>query len=57
MKINFLTSFKRITSKGGYIAEIDGLRFLAILPVVLMHANTNYNSTFNEDLQISSSFF
>ena len=28
---------KRVTSTGNYIGEIDGLRFLAVVPVVLMH--------------------
>ena len=30
-------SFKRITSSGNFIKEIDGLRFIAILSVVLFH--------------------
>lgn len=30
-------SFKRITSSGGFIPEIDGLRFIAIASVVLFH--------------------
>lgn len=30
-------SFKRITSSGGFIPEIDGLRFIAITSVVLFH--------------------
>lgn len=30
-------SFKRITSSGGYIPEIDGLRFIAIASVLLYH--------------------
>jgi len=32
-------SFKRITSSGSYIPEIDGLRFIAIASVVLYHIN------------------
>ena len=32
-----LDSFRRIISSGAYIPEIDGLRFLAILSVVLLH--------------------
>lgn len=32
-------SFKRITSSGGFIPEIDGLRFIAIASVVIMHAS------------------
>ncbi len=46
--MKFLNSFQRITSKGVFIPEIDGLRFLAIVPVVLMHANTNYEREFGE---------
>lgn len=34
-------SFKRITSSGSFIPEIDGLRFIAIASVILMHAS-NY---------------
>jgi len=30
-------SFRRITSSGAYIPEIDGLRFIAILSVVFLH--------------------
>ncbi|MFM7487074.1 MAG: acyltransferase family protein [Cytophagales bacterium] len=30
-------SFKRITSSGNFIPEIDGLRFIAIASVVLYH--------------------
>lgn len=32
-------SFKRITSSGNFIPEIDGLRFVAIVSVVLFHLN------------------
>lgn len=32
-------SFKRITSSGSFIPEIDGLRFIAIASVVVMHAS------------------
>lgn len=48
-------SFKRITSSGGFIPEIDGLRFIAIASVVIMHASvyimikdeTEYVDVFN----------
>ncbi len=30
--------FRRVTSRGEFLAELDGLRFLAIVPVVLFHA-------------------
>jgi peptidoglycan/LPS O-acetylase OafA/YrhL len=32
-----IQKLRRVTSSGQYIAEIDGLRFLAIAPVVLIH--------------------
>ena len=32
-------SFKRITSSGRFIPEIDGLRFVAVLSIVLYHLN------------------
>lgn len=37
--IRMLNVFKRVTTSGKYIAEIDGLRFLAISLVILFHAN------------------
>lgn len=48
-------SFKRITSSGSFIPEIDGLRFIAIASVVIMHASvyimlkdqTQYVDTFD----------
>ena len=51
-------SFKRITSSGSFIPEIDGLRFIAIASVVIMHASvyimlkdqTNYVDVFDFDL-------
>jgi peptidoglycan/LPS O-acetylase OafA/YrhL len=33
----FLLRFRRVTTSGGFIAEIDGLRFIAIFVVVLFH--------------------
>ncbi|MFD0749630.1 acyltransferase family protein [Mucilaginibacter calamicampi] len=41
-----LQSYRRITSTGKFVPEIDGLRFIAILPVVLMHINTNFLRSF-----------
>lgn len=35
--MQFLNRFRRITSRGNYIPEIDGLRFLAIAMVVIFH--------------------
>jgi peptidoglycan/LPS O-acetylase OafA/YrhL len=32
-----LSPFRRVTTSGGFIAEIDGLRFIAIFVVVLFH--------------------
>jgi peptidoglycan/LPS O-acetylase OafA/YrhL len=48
-------SFKRITSSGSFIPEIDGLRFIAIASVIIMHASvyimlkdqTEYLDTFD----------
>lgn len=34
---NWLQAFRRTTSSGQYLAEIDGLRFLAIVPVLVQH--------------------
>ncbi|MBV6429686.1 MAG: hypothetical protein KIPDCIKN_04261 [Haliscomenobacter sp.] len=34
---SWLTSFRRTTSTGQYLTEIDGLRFLAIFPVLVQH--------------------
>ncbi|HTO97144.1 MAG TPA: acyltransferase [Myxococcales bacterium] len=33
----FLARFRRVTTSGGFIAEIDGLRFIAIFVVVVFH--------------------
>ncbi len=46
LKFKGINSLRRITSKGDFTPEIDGLRFLAILPVVLMHINTNFIRVF-----------
>ncbi len=48
---------QRIISKGEFIPELDGLRFLAIIPVVLMHADTNYNRVFSANSQIQSNLY
>ncbi len=34
--------YRRITTSNHYIPEIDGMRFIAILPVVLLHIHTLY---------------
>lgn len=38
---HFLDRFRRVTSSGAFIAEIDGLRFVAIGTVVLFHLVVN----------------
>jgi peptidoglycan/LPS O-acetylase OafA/YrhL len=37
----FLAPFRRVTSSGSFISEIDGLRFIAIGTVVLFHLTVN----------------
>ena len=52
---NSRINYSRITSSGNFIPEIDGLRFVAILSVVLFHLygfiedkdNSIYNSSYN----------
>jgi peptidoglycan/LPS O-acetylase OafA/YrhL len=39
-----LNSFRRVTSDGTYIPEIDGLRFIAILSVVFLHCYSEFLS-------------
>lgn len=41
--MSFLNRFRRITTSGDYMAELDGLRFIAIIWVVLFHSNTTIN--------------
>mgnify|MGYP000636576140 CR=1 FL=1 len=57
MSLN-LDRLKRITSSGNYIAEVDGLRFIAIASVVLMHLHTHFyrENAVGADL-VSQSFF
>jgi len=48
MKINIdeiLKKFGRITSSGDFVPEIDGLRFFAVISVVLFHINEYLLST------------
>lgn len=35
--------FRRVTSSGSFIAEVDGLRFLALAGVLVQHTYANYN--------------
>ena len=41
--MNLLTHFKRKTASNNFIPEIDGLRFLAIITVLLYHLNTVFS--------------
>ncbi|MBX2898317.1 MAG: acyltransferase [Cyclobacteriaceae bacterium] len=36
------SKLRRVTSAGGFIEQIDGLRFLAIFPVVIQHLSERY---------------
>lgn len=56
-----ISKLTRVTHSAAVIPEIDGLRFLAILPVVLLHLSTNYvrenAEVFTEANLTSDSFF
>lgn len=54
-----LDSYSRITSNKNFIPEIDGLRFIAIITVLLLHLTTNYVREFsgNFSQEFSQSFF
>ena len=43
-KLSFFSKFRRVTSSNKYIPEIDGIRFVAILLVVLYHINLNFQA-------------
>ncbi len=45
-----LKSFRRITSSTNFIPEIDGLRFIAIFTVILLHTNTNFKRVYAESI-------
>jgi len=52
-----MLQFKRITTQGRFIAQIDGLRFVAIASVVLFHIYATFENgvipaprTFHPDL-------
>ena len=45
----FVKKFLRSPSSGNYIREVDALRFFAILPVLLLHANTSFFRNFETD--------
>src|SRR6476620_10071729 len=50
-------SFKRITSSGSFIPEIDGLRFIAIISVVLYHLNGFLNEKYLDVIQNNTTFY
>jgi peptidoglycan/LPS O-acetylase OafA/YrhL len=45
---------KRVTSSGNYIPEVDGLRFLAILPVVIQHLSERVLRSHPQDIWTSA---
>lgn len=49
--MQFIEKFRRITSSGEYFAEIDGLRFIAILSVVLFHIGCTIKTPMVDTLQ------
>lgn len=55
--MEWLSRFKRVT-KRGFIPEIDGLRFLAIMPVVILHSRTAFlkNSEIYNENNIQASW-
>jgi peptidoglycan/LPS O-acetylase OafA/YrhL len=46
----FLDRFRRITSSDAFIPEIDGLRFFAIVPVMMLHVYKHYQRFFPDRL-------
>lgn len=49
--LNILTMLRRPLSKGAYIAELDGLRFIAILAVVVQHLSERLTRIQSSDVQ------
>ncbi|MEI6090151.1 MAG: acyltransferase [bacterium] len=49
--MQFIEKFRRITSSGEYFTEIDGLRFIAILSVVLFHISCAIKTPMLDTLQ------
>lgn len=43
------TRLRRVTSAGGFVSEVDGLRFLAIFPVIIQHLSERFerNATYS----------
>lgn len=58
---NILQRLSRVTQSTAVIPEIDGLRFLAIMPVVLLHLCTNYlrvsETEFSRQTLMQSDYF
>lgn len=52
-----LNIFKRVTSSGQFIYQIDGIRFFAIFPVIIFHMNGYFNNKFSFDLFHDSFIF
>ena len=46
----FLDKFRRITSSDNFIPEIDGLRFFAILPVMMLHVYKHFQRLYPDRL-------
>jgi len=58
MQLRFLNKFKRITYSTSYLAEIDGLRFLAIFSVVvIMHITHYIDEKFHHDSLIQNDYW
>lgn len=51
--LNIISSFRRKTASNNFIPEIDGLRFLAIITVVLFHLNTAFSEELGLGLDLS----
>jgi len=57
-KINkFLQKFERVTSSGLFLPEIDGLRFIAIILVIIFHSQSVINLNNNYDTLNKSEYF
>lgn len=50
---SLLSAFRRETSSGKYIPFVDGLRFLAIMPVIIQHASERLRK-YNPQIEIQS---
>jgi peptidoglycan/LPS O-acetylase OafA/YrhL len=52
--MNILDKLTRKTNSKNFIPEIDGFRFLAIMPVCLMHFNTWFSRSLSRDYKCSA---